>query len=268
MSDSKTILPAAAGGTELTRFNAVKHGLLSRYTVLPWEDGVAYAALHNALLAEHAPLGPTEEHLVEELAGILWRKRRLRMAEAAAFRRGLAGTFSSYEETARSALAHRRSAGDGERVVDAVQATPDDTAQEFSELEEDEAMTRRALAILDDGEAEAYSAALDALQQDTRDWWENELEGAGDGEDEDVAVRPDPPGLRHFLEQSVLPWYEDRRRELAERPLIREQAHGQALNPDRLEKLSRYETHLDRKLERTLGMLFKLKELRGPESGG
>ena len=24
--------------TELTRFNALRHGILSRYTVLPWED--------------------------------------------------------------------------------------------------------------------------------------------------------------------------------------------------------------------------------------
>jgi hypothetical protein len=40
-------------------------------------------------LAEHGSQGPTEEHLVEEVAGILWRKRRLRLAEAAAHRRGL-----------------------------------------------------------------------------------------------------------------------------------------------------------------------------------
>jgi hypothetical protein len=26
-------------GTELSRFNALRHGILSRYTVLPWEDG-------------------------------------------------------------------------------------------------------------------------------------------------------------------------------------------------------------------------------------
>lgn len=31
----------------------------------------------------------------------------------------------------------------------------------------------------------------------------------------------------------------------------------------KLEKLSRYETHLDRKFERSLAMLIKLKELRG-----
>jgi hypothetical protein len=36
-----------------------------------------------------------------------------------------------------------------------------------------------------------------------------------------------------------------------------------ALQVYRLEKLSRYETHLDRKFERILAMLIKLQELRG-----
>ena len=33
-------------------------------------------------------------------------------------------------------------------------------------------------------------------------------------------------------------------------------------DPDRLDRLARYETHLDRKLERTLAVLLKLKDLR------
>jgi hypothetical protein len=45
-------------------------------------------------------------------------------------------------------------------------------------------------------------------------------------------------------------------------PLIREQAFGEAFDPHQLERLGRYEVHLDRKLERTLAMLLKLKELR------
>ena len=47
----------------------------------------------------------------------------------------------------------------------------------------------------------------------------------------------------------MLPWFENRKNELANRPLIREHAFGEALDPDKLEKLSRYEVHLDRKLE-------------------
>ena len=53
-----------------TRFNALRHGVLSRYTVLPWEDAHEYQAIVTALVGEHAPKGPTEEHLVEEMAGI------------------------------------------------------------------------------------------------------------------------------------------------------------------------------------------------------
>jgi hypothetical protein len=44
--------------------------------------------------------------------------------------------------------------------------------------------------------------------------------------------------------------------------LISEQAFGESLDPDKLERLARYEVHLDRKLERFLAMLFRLKELR------
>ena len=64
----------------------------------------------------------------------------------------------------------------------------------------------------------------------------------------------------------VLPWFENRRTELTNRPLIREQAFGEALDPDKLERLGRYEVHLDRKLERILSMLFRLKDPRSRES--
>jgi hypothetical protein len=60
----------------------------------------------------------------------------------------------------------------------------------------------------------------------------------------------------------VLPWLETRKKELANRPLIREQAFGEALDPDKLERLGRYEVHLDRKLDRMLTMLLRLRDLR------
>ena len=122
MTDTQLTLPADTAATALTRFNALRHGVLSRYTVLPWEDVGEYHALVAALVSEHGPQGPTEEHLVEELAGILWRKRRLRLAEAAAHRRGLNGTLASYRETAKVALVHLDATDQSERVVDAIRA--------------------------------------------------------------------------------------------------------------------------------------------------
>ena len=46
------------------------------------------------------------------------------------------------------------------------------------------------------------------------------------------------------------------------RPLIREQAFGEALDAGKLEQLGRYEVHLDRKPERMLAMLLCLKDPR------
>ena len=61
---------------------------------------------------------------------------------------------------------------------------------------------------------------------------------------------------------SPLIGFENRQKELANRPSVREQAFGEALDPDKLERLGRYEVHLDRKLERMLSMLLRLKDLR------
>jgi len=49
---------------------------------------------------------------------------------------------------------------------------------------------------------------------------------------------------------------------LANHSSIMAQAHGESLDPERLDKHSRYEVFLDRKLERTLAMLLKLQALR------
>ena len=263
MTETKPDLPAETGGTEITRFNALRHGVLSRYTVLPWENAVDYHALVAALAAEHAPHGPTEEHLVEELAGILWRKRRLRLAEAAAHRRGLDGTLASYRETVKVALVHLDATDQSERVMDAIRSTASDTDDDIREMDEDEAMTRRALDLLGSHRNDRYGAALAALRCDTRDWWADLLARDHDElEEGEQPATPDEDGLRRFLEGTVMPWFGTRKKELANRPLIRDQAFGEALDPDKLERLARYEVHLDRKLERMLAMLLRLKDLR------
>jgi hypothetical protein len=92
VADIETSPRQRSGNYQITRFNALRHGALSRYTILPWEDEDEYRSLLEALVAEHGPHGPTEEHFVEELAGIIWRKRRLRLGEAAAHHRALRRT--------------------------------------------------------------------------------------------------------------------------------------------------------------------------------
>jgi hypothetical protein len=79
--------------------------------------------------------------LIEELAGILWRKRRLRLAEAATVRRGLEGTFASYHRTVDVALAHLDAEDQSECVSVAVRATATDTDEDMADVAADETMT-------------------------------------------------------------------------------------------------------------------------------
>ncbi len=122
---------------------------------------------------------------------------------------------------------------------------------------------RRALELIGSRRNDRYEAALEALREDTRSWWAERLECDPDYLDEGEALyQADVDHLRRFIETQVLPWYGQRRTELENRTLIREQAFGESLREAKLEVLARYEVHLDRKLERMLTMLVRLKELR------
>ncbi len=87
-------------------------------------------------------------------------------------------------------------------------------------------------------------------------------------DDEEPRYTANADGLVEFLQDEVMPSYKARRKELQNRPLIREQAFGEALDADKLDGLARYETHLDRKLERMLTMLIRLQELRAAPAEG
>ena len=52
------------------------------------------------LYEEYAPQGPTERHLVDEIAGIIWRKQRVGMAKVALHQHGLHTTHRDHSGTA------------------------------------------------------------------------------------------------------------------------------------------------------------------------
>jgi hypothetical protein len=122
MTGISASLLAKTESYELTRFNARKHGVLSRASVLPWESESEYDALCDALIAEQKPHGPTEAHLVEELTGIIWRKRRLRLAEAAAHHQGL-DCIAFDRDPVSAVLSHLTAGKPIERPINAILAT-------------------------------------------------------------------------------------------------------------------------------------------------
>jgi len=237
--------PEPNGGYDGSRFNAVRHGVLSELTVLPWEDEAEYAKLLEALVEEYRPRGPTEDHLVEEIAGVIWRKRRLRLAEA-----------GSYWKNVNKATDFSSDSFDERRVVptlDALLTTPAGTAKDIAEVQNWLTAVSRALDILKPGKAGAYKAAMAELDERTKAHWQEqiapELEDLDENEvdDEDERVKhytADAAGLLVFLLCSVLPDCLTQLGSLGIRSFIRARVLGETVDFKRLEPISRYEVHL------------------------
>lgn len=262
---SATVVPIN-GDYQASRFNATRHGILSRHAVLPWEDRDTYDQLLADLSTEYSPRGPTERHLVEALATIMWRQQRVLLAESSEYRRGLESTVNPIgtDRLTARALISLDVGRPGEKAATAITMTPDDDATELEDVTSDRAMTDHAREILAEGGAGAYDRALAALRDDTREWWEGSI-GEPPDDDDDDGVEPYQPtatDLQRFLDNRVRRFLIRHQADIENRPYVRSQAFGEATPTNRLNNLTRYETHLDRKLERTIGMLMKLRDMR------
>jgi hypothetical protein len=252
---SEQPLAQAASGYEVVRFNALKHGILSRYTVLSHESHADYESLVSSLMDEHLPAGATEQHLIEELASVIWRKRRVLQAEGATINKGLKESARSAKTVMPAAVPFDRGlSGEHTDLRDLMDLTTTDVAEAQKDARHDLDATQKASTILRKGGANAFEKALRALQDDSRDWW------AGQVEEEEFTA--DAEGLASFIDSHLHPFCITQEKEARHHEAIKNQAVGEGLHAYKLEKLSRYETHLDRKFERTLAMLIKLKDLR------
>jgi hypothetical protein len=239
---------------EPVRYNAMKHGILSRLVVLSHENGEEFADLMAALIEEHQPTGMTERHLIEELASIIWRKRRVLLAEGAKINEGLKSSARNAESviSAAAPFEHGLSGKDTD-LRDLIDMTPAEINERQRNTRNDLNATRKASAILRRGDASAYDKALRALIPDSRDWWQQYVE------DEDYTATAE--GLAEFIQNHLEPLCMNMEKEARHHEAIKAQPLGEGLQAFKLEKLNRYETHLDRKFERTLAMLLKIKEL-------
>jgi hypothetical protein len=62
--------------------NAVKHGLTAKEITVEGERPEEFDAFRDGLFADHEPASALERELIDRLAGLLWRLRRLPVVEA------------------------------------------------------------------------------------------------------------------------------------------------------------------------------------------
>jgi len=80
--------PRTQRGKQKSKGNALKHGVFSQAVLLEGERRIEFDSLLNGLRNDLEPVGALEELLVEKLASIVWRHRRLIVAESAEIRKG------------------------------------------------------------------------------------------------------------------------------------------------------------------------------------
>lgn len=186
---------------------------------------------------------------------MIWRKRRVLQAEGASINQGLKESACNAKTIIPAAAPFETGlSGENADIHNLMDLKPDDVAESHKSAKHDIEATNKASAILRKGGDHAYHRALRALLPDTREWWKNHLE--------DEEYTADATGLAAFIAEYVTPFVYQQEKEYRHHHAIVNQTIGEGLPAYQLDKLSRYETHLDRKFERTLAMLIKLKDLR------
>ena len=263
---------AKAIGYDASKYNALKHGVLSKYTVMHWENRDDYDSLVSSLIDEYKPTNATEEHLVEELAGIIWRKMRLKYAEMSSLQTSLSRNIGlevfSSKDCVKEALLSNSDKLKSFDIKQAVLLSEQETINELTRINNKFKCCLLSEQII--AESNSYDDALLALDKEDQNEWINNWLGENDDnqteEDEeqfaDEYYKTSTEDLLLYIED-LKKRYETRIYELENRSKVKHQALGKSFFYDKeLNKYMRYESHLDKKFEKTLTMLIKLQDLR------
>jgi len=81
----KSTGPRSEAGKEVSRRNALRHGLTAEMVISALEDAEDYRAFEEAITADYDAQSAVERELVLRLASLLWRLRRATMMETGLF---------------------------------------------------------------------------------------------------------------------------------------------------------------------------------------
>jgi hypothetical protein len=264
-----------AGKTKSSR-NATKHGIFSSVTLLKGESRQEYSALREGLQDALLPQGQLEELLVEKLASISWRQRRLLTAEGAEIQRGT--DFLEWDQCRK----------EEEEAQDVPDSSPSEILEKIDglickrdntyvlsrcielllelrqDIERDGINRERDEAILD--EIYGDKKRLDETLRESYSMWVEKAEVSEEEQQREVSataeqckehilseIRKEISRLKAFQKERTA--VESKRTELEIlRRVVPDSPH--------LDRLMRYEASLERSFDRTLGQLERIQRIR------
>lgn len=180
------------------------------------------------------------------------------MAEGAQINHGLKSAVRNTESVVSASVPFQGGLySRGIDLRDVVATTPNENSESLHYAELDLNATQLANKILFKGGANAYRKARHALHEDSRELWDEHVK--------EGSYSANAESLKTWIDEWLLPYCYQAMQEAQNQPAIKAQTLGEGLQVHRFESLTRYETHLDRKFERILAMLIKMKELRNQQ---
>ena len=262
----KSTGPKTPAGRQASKMNALKHGILSRETVVRGrclqEDEREFADLHQRLWEDLMPAGPLEEMLVDRIVTAHWRLRRALKAEA--------GEIALNVDDGNWQRTHHDPAQVSQQwavLADPVPAMRDSVLGNL--VMENQLQTVRASVQLT-GELTASAIKSVVLKGQPYTLTQELL-------DLNTRLQSNPNGLdanalRSYRKEQVLAFLDEKlstiawnKAQCAERDKKQEAAHqAAAVLPSSgvLEKILRYETKLERQLYQAINQLERLQRMR------
>lgn len=256
--------PRTPKGKDNSKVNATTHGIFSKAVVLNGESRADFELLQEGLREACWPNGTLEDILVQKLAMILWRHRRLFLAEQGEFLKNVKLLNSDQKDEAKEIEASGKALLGSISNPKVLDRCLELLAELREEIEADGFQSDRDLDVLrkiygGSGEIRRYITLFDTYS----DW----LEKSERPEDEDLHQVSRQNCLKYSLEDidAEIQRLKDIRKSQeayqAERGRVDVLRRSFNEGPG-LERLTRYEASLERTFDRTLAQLERLKRMR------
>ena len=264
----KSTGPKTAEGLAASKMNALKHGILSREVLVRGryvqEDEKELEELHGRFREALQPEGPVEEMLVDQIVTCHWRLRRALTAEAGEIALSVDGGQRRRGQGMDPAVQWLAWNAGGDPAYAMEQSTTGlgiliDYLEELrARVEAEGGLTAEALEQLRGrfgGKPNSLLLMLESLR-------------GRDGDGSGGLLRTDQKqGVLGFLERKLECLKRARQRRDEEDYYLEEAGRAAAVLPSAqvLEKISRYETKLERQLHRAMAQLERLQRMRRGE---
>jgi hypothetical protein len=262
--------PRTLKGREVSKMNALKHGILSRQVLVAGqhyqEDREEFEALHRRFWEDLQPEGPLEEMLLDQIVTAHWRLRRALMAESGAIALNVDKGHRKRAKGTPPVLQwmHWRALGD---PVNAMQTSSIGSAILLGWMKELRTTVEQAGQLTEEAVQNLAARFGTTPNPLTSSLDELRLKLESGPETSDAVQRKRDEALA-FLNREInsLQWSRERCVEDEEHEAESRQAAAVLPSGEVLDKILRYETKLERQLYRAMAQLERVQRMRRGEA--